>query len=115
MTSAGGQRGRSVRLGEVSSVHAALERAAVRTVVVVLPEGARRPRWVRIEARDGAGDLAWSGGAGPGAELAAELSLSPGDYVVHAIAEGGYAGQTPLRVDGFTASPAPTRIELRRR
>ncbi|MFO1076794.1 MAG: carboxypeptidase-like regulatory domain-containing protein [Planctomycetota bacterium] len=105
----------AVQAGADADVHADLQPGVVRSVEVVLPAGgARRPRWVRIQVRTQNGDLAWSGGLGPGAGSGADISVRAGSYVVQVFAEGDLQGEAPLRVDGAEAAPAPIRIELRK-
>jgi len=94
-----------------SPVHADLEPAAVRTVVVVVPDGVRRPRWIGVQVRDARGDLAWSGGGGRSGE-GVEVSLAPGDYVVQATGEGDLVGHAPIHVAGLLPVAEPIRVEL---
>lgn len=102
----------AVRVGAASAVHADLQVAVVRTVVLVMPDGVRRPRSISLQVRDGGGDLVWSGGVGPGGDLAVEVSVVPGDFVLHATAEGGYAARVPMHVAPAPRSD-PIRVELR--
>ncbi len=89
------------------------EAAALRVLQFELPPGRARPPWLSIRVvEQGSEKMVWNGGVGPGPELSASVSVSPGSYEVRAHGPSGLLGRYRLQVGSLAdASPVRYRIE----